>query len=258
MKTNFIVDFHNWIDGKIKFPNLNEGDIGIQIGFDLSSPNLTSDLWIMSHKVGKTGMAIGIDPDPSNHQNIKPFLEKKGLKTTLIQKGTYSEKTNTKLYLAAKASWNAVDQFIDSVLMAKKTDREIAVELDTLDNIVTDLNVDIGRIGHINITNNKAEYSTLLGMTNILEKSTNLSMTVIAGRTSKEGFNDAEIDYEVIEKLLQKHGFDTKFYYMQNLFWWAGVHQLLMKQKWVYNRKTFGIIMANKGSRQRKWYQSFS
>jgi FkbM family methyltransferase len=257
MRSNFLIDIHNCIDGFLKFPNLKKGDTGIQIGFDLSSKNLTSDLWIMSKRVGKTGHVIGIDPDPFNHSAIKPILEREGVKFTLVQKGTYNEKTKSKLIIAKRSSWNKLD-VVDSEDSPNFTDKKIEVSLDTLDNILDDLKCDKNRISHVNITNNGAEYDTLKGMTKLLQNNEGLTITVIAGRQGKMGVIDGKPDYEIISDFLSSNGFKIKFYRMSQLFWWGFVHQLLLKRKWVFGKTPYGVIIATKGKNKRKWYQSYS
>ena len=51
MKESLIVRILNKIDAVLKFPNLRKGEIGIQVGFDLSSKNLTTDVIKMHLRV---------------------------------------------------------------------------------------------------------------------------------------------------------------------------------------------------------------
>ena len=45
-----------------------------------------------------------------------------------------------------------------------KTGNILKVDVDTFDSIVAPLNIDIDRVRHVNVTNNGAEYHTLVGM----------------------------------------------------------------------------------------------
>jgi FkbM family methyltransferase len=243
------------IDGRLKFPNLKRSEIGIQLGFDMTSP-LTSDLFSM-HKRASNGVVYGIDPDPFNHQIASELIKEQRLNIQLIQKGTYSKKDNVKFLIGEKSSWNQLkDVPKDSTVSF--TDKEITVEINTLDNIVKEQNIPINAIGHINMTINGAEYDTLLGMDNILSQSQNLSLTVIAGRYDESGTIKGKRDYELILPLLHAHGFSTKFKRINNLFWWGFIVKLLINRNWIYNQSNFGIIMAGKGNKKPKWYQSFS
>lgn len=252
---NPLIKIRNWVDGILKFPNLNIGDIGIQIGFDLSSKHLTSDLWIMAQRVGKSGSIIGIDPDQNNHNSMSPILMQANVPNKLIHKATYKEKKMGQLIFAKRASWNTISPVADKL---NKTGKKIDVEFDTVDNIVKDLHLDITRVKHINITNNGAEYDTLIGMENILSKSNDLALTVVAGRSGDIGLIKGASDFKKISDHLIQKGFQVKFFRMSQLLWWGGVHQLIIKRNWVFGKKPYGIVMANKGKNKRKWYQSYS
>jgi hypothetical protein len=257
MKYSIAVKVHNLLDGILKFPNLKSGEVGIQVGFDMSSPNPTSDLIVMAHRTGKNGIALGIDPDPANINTIKSWGNYLNLKMTLVQKGTFSEKTSQKLIMAKRASWNILSS-VDTDKSDAFTDETIEVGLDTLDNIIEDLKIPIERIGHINITNNGAEYDTLLGMKNILTNSSNLALTVIAGRPGKIGEVKGEKDYKAIGELLDQYGFVHKLKMKSELLWWGLVHQRIMKGRPYKGKSDFGIIMAGKGNKKSKFFQSFS
>lgn len=244
------------IDARLKFPNLKKGDIGIQLGFDMTAP-LTSDLFTMYKKVNPKGKIIGIDPDPFNHQIALEIINKKKYNIDLIQKGTYSKKDITKFMIGEKSSWNQLKNVPkDSTVLF--TGREMDVEIDKLDSIIEQVNINIKDISHINITINGAEYDTLIGMDKVLSESKNLSLTVIAGRHDESGTINGKPDYELIIPLLHSYGFITKFKRMNQLFWWGFIVKCLLNRQWIYNQPNFGVIMAVKGSKKLKWYQSFS
>jgi FkbM family methyltransferase len=244
------------IDTQLKFPNLTKGEVGIQLGFDMTSP-ITSDLFSMHKKVAPNGVVIGIDPDPFNHQIAQSIIKKNKYNIQLIQKGTYSNKSNTKFLIGEKSSWNQLkDVPKDSTVSF--TEQEINVEIDKLDTIIDELNLDIQKISHINLTINGAEYDTLLGMEKMLSEIENLSLTIIAGRYDESGTINDKPDYEMILPLLHSYGFTTKFKRIHQLFWWGFVVKMLLNRKWVFNQPNFGVIMACKGKHRTKWYQSFS
>jgi hypothetical protein len=66
------------VDRFLKFPALQKGEVGIQVGFDMTSP-ITSDLFGMSGRVGKQGCVLGIDPDPWNHRVAEQIIKKRGI-----------------------------------------------------------------------------------------------------------------------------------------------------------------------------------
>jgi len=244
------------IDGRLKFPQLKKGEIGIQLGFDMTAP-ITSDLFTMQRRVGLKGRIIGIDPDPFNHQIAKNIINKKELNILLIKKGTYSKKDKVEFLIGEKSSWNQleivpIDSSVDFIA------NKLTVEINTLDSIIKEKKVDILKIGHINLTINGAEYNTLLGMDYILKTCTNLSLTLVAGRYDESGTINGKKDVDLIIPLLRSYGFTTKFKRINELFWWGFMVKFLVNRKWIYNQPNFGIIMAGKGNKIPKWYQSFS
>lgn len=244
------------IDASLKFPELKKGEIGIQAGFDMSAP-VTSDLFLMHKKTGVNGLVIGIDPDPENHRIANEIIERKKLNIKLVQKALYSTTGESIFYFGEKASWNQLGNIgIDITVTLNKEDTQ--VELTTLDNIIADLKINIEEIGHINLTINGAEYAALKGMHKILSQSKNLALTIIAGRYDDSGIIDGRPDHELIIELLNQYGFQYKFRRINQFFWWGFIVNVLIRRKWIYNKKNYGVIMAVKGNKRIKWYQSFS
>jgi FkbM family methyltransferase len=246
----------NAIDRRLKFPSLQKGEIGIQLGFDMSAP-VTSDLFLMADCVGKTGKVIGIDPDPNNVAVAQAIINTKNLPIQLIHKAVYSEKGTMQLLLGDKASWNQL-QIIPLDTGVDFSGKSIAVEMDTLDNILADNNIAPSAIGHINITINGAEYFALKGMEKLLSSAKNLSLTVIAGRYDDSGTINGNPDFKVIKQFLQTLGFTVKFRRIHKLLWWGFIVNTLIKRKWIYGKQNYGVIMAAKGDKKTPWYQSFS
>ena len=245
------------IDRYLKFPALKRGEIGIQVGFDMSSP-ITSDLFEMSGRVGKRGLVYGIDPDACNHQLAEKIISVRKYKNIrLINVATYSEKTRAKFLFGKKSSWSQLGNIpIDETAAFSGEERE--VQLDTLDNIIMHNHIDIDRIGHVNLTNNGAEYHTLQGFRNGLEQAENLSLTIVAGRYDASGTIEGNPDYEMIISYLHTLGFKTKFRRIHQLFWWGFCVKLLINRTYIYNKKNYGIIFASKGRKRIPFYQSFS
>ena len=95
-------------------------------------------------------------------------------------------------------------------------------------------------------------------MKELLSSAKNLSLTIVAGRYDETGTIEGEPDYVKIMRLLNEYGFTCTFKRMHQLFWWGFVVKLLLNRKWVFGKKNYGIIMAGKGTKKLKWYQSFS
>jgi FkbM family methyltransferase len=255
MKESFFSNLVIKIEAKLKFPNLKPGEIGIQVGFDLSSRNLTSDVFKMNRNATNYGQVIAIDPDPYNHEILARLVTEKGLNIHLIQLATYSEKTNTKLVLGTRAAYNKIEPIQSDKILTDK-DKLIEIEMDTLDSIIEKLNIDYSKIRHICITNNGAEYATMKGMDEIFEKCKNLNLTIATGRPGKMGLIEDKKDYEVISEFLSNKGFETKLVRLNKSFWRGFVLGLIVKRKWVFGKKRYGFMMAARGDRKLKFYQS--
>lgn len=241
------------VDGAVKFPHIQSGSVGLQIGFDLSSSNLTTDILTMSQRAGNKGKILGIDPDPTNHDSLNNILRNGKYPISLLQKGTYDRQGHSKLQLTEVASFNVVE----GIKVDRPVSNTIEIELDTVDNIIQAEGISPSDISHINITNNGCEYATLKGMRRLLSTAEELCITVIAGRSGPIGTIDDQPDQKIITELLESYGFKTRFYRMSHLLWWGVVHQLLIKRNWVFGKQPYGVVMAFKGTRP-KWYQSYS
>ncbi len=242
------------IDTALKFPNLKSGEIGIQLGFDIMAP-VTCDLFLMHKRVSPGGCVIGIDPDIRNIEPTQAILNQNKYNIILVQKAIFSGKGECDLLIGDSASWNQLNNIpIDTTVDFKK---KYTVEMDSLDNIVNDLKIDIHKIGHINATINGAEYGALKGMVNILSKVKHLNLTITTA-WFKESKINGRPDYEVITEFLHEYGFKTKFRRIHQLFWWGFIVKTILNRKWIYGKDNYGVIMAAKGNKKLKWYQSFS
>ena len=249
--------FFSILDQYLKFPQLKKGEVGIQIGFDMLS-YITSDLFEMARKVGETGLVLGIDPDNWNHKVAKEIINrKKYSQVRLVELGTFSKKVKASFLFGKKSSWNQVGIIpIDETV--EFTGEEKEVQLDTLDNILEQNNIDVKKVGHVNITNNGAEYFTLLGFERGLREAENIALTVIAGRYDSSGTIDGRPDYEMIIDFLKSRGYKTKFRRIHQLFWWGFCVKLFINRRYIYNQKNYGVIFASKGKKRIPFYQSFS
>ena len=245
------------IDQYLKFPGLKKGEIGIQVGFDMYSP-ITSDLFEMRRKTGKKGLVIGIDPDPWNHKVASEIIVRRRYNNIrLIEAGTFSEPSKAKFLFGKRSSWSQIGNIgIDET--AEFSGEETEIQLDTLDHIIDQEGIDIHRIGHVNITNNGAEYFTLLGFEKGLREAKNLALTVIAGRYDASGTIDGEPDYQMIMNYLHSLDYRTKFRRIHRLFWWGFCVKFLINRTWIFNKPNYGVIFAAKGNKRIPFYQSFS
>ncbi|HIA12494.1 MAG TPA: hypothetical protein EYN69_10555 [Flavobacteriales bacterium] len=138
------------------------------------------------------------------------------------------------------------------------TDRRVEVEFDTLDNLVAKAEVDLRKISFVNITNNGAEYDTLIGMTNILKEAEDLEISMIAGRPGKMGLIDGRSDVEVKTEFLNKHGYKTAFYRFNQLLWCSINHMYILKEFWKNDKTMEGVLFAVRKDKSFSPIQSYS
>lgn len=257
MNDNTLVRIYNRLDGFLKFPNPKDDEIGIHVGYYFSSNNLTTDAIKMHTRTQRKGLIIAVDPDPVNHENLTQLITSKNLSIKTIQKGTYSHKTNEKLVLGTLSIYNKLESTKGDP-SPSYTDQYLEIDLDTLDNIIAELNIDYSKIRHIFISNNAAEYPNILDMEDIPVKCKNLYLTVISGCPYQLGKTTNRPYSEVVNDHITKKGFNCKHINMKNSFWWGFVYKLLIKRTWKHTKETIGIIMANFGGHKLKFQQSFS
>ena len=250
------------LDRFFKFENvLKKGDTAIQIGIDMDRTT-TSDLFHMARIVGKTGTIIGIEPSPYNIEKINKIKHTYPCKLILVQKATYSTKEKMTMQIGTKAGWSRLDNIPGVRAKEKFTDTRIETEMDTVDNILKEINISPETISHINITNNGAEYYTLIGMNNVIERSKNLSIYAIAGRPGELGKVNGEDDFSAIINLLKDAGMSYKFQRFSKKIW-SGLIKTnfifgLMKGRVNFGEKTPGVVMAKKGSKTFSIFESYN
>ncbi|HHZ65626.1 MAG TPA: hypothetical protein EYN38_11430 [Flavobacteriales bacterium] len=252
-----LVNIRNFIDRKVKFPFVKKGDTVIQVGFEMSSPNLTTDLFLMQKAVGNTGLTIGVDPDPLNIADAAAIAEKHKLNVKLIQSATFSKYGKGEMIMGHRAGGNILDCVPTDADMIQ-TDRRVEVEFDTLDSLMAKASVDVVKISFVNITNNGAEYDTLIGMRNILKEAENLEISMIAGRPGKMGLIDGRSDVEVKTEFLNTQGYKTKFYRFNQLLWCSINHMYILREFWKNDKTMEGVLFAVKKDKNFSPIQSYS
>jgi FkbM family methyltransferase len=253
---------YDFIDREKKFYNvLSKGDLAVQVGIDMGSTT-TSDMFHMVKMVGDSGTVIGIDADPKNIAQAAKVAEKYHCKVVLINKATYSQKAVMQMHIGQRAGWNTLEVFGEVAEKDELTTEKISVEADTIDNILSGLQIPYEKVSHINLTINGAEYETLRGMTVLLQSSKDLSINVIAGRPGKVGIINGIPDYQAIMDLLQQYGFRTEFKRFNEFFWDGFIKLYLFKGvcrgKWGCGEIMRGVVMAKKGKKEFSWFESYS
>ena len=206
---------------------LGPGNVAIQIGI---VPKLYSHLFHIARTVGKNGTVIGIEANPQSIEKLKEIAAdiKFDCEFIFVNKACYSEKAKAKLFLSrGSGSWSRLELVPGAASVQEQG--AILVDVDKIDNILAEIGIAPERISFVNVTINGAEYETLKGMTGLLERSENISITVIAGRQGGDlGEIDHKPDYVVISDYLADFGLTVKF-----------------KR---FSRGGFGYVMGTKGN----------
>lgn len=218
---------------------LKKGDVAVQAGVCLDKEN--SQAFDMARAVGRKGVVIAIEPDPVNLRKLRKYAKRFRCRFIIVDKALYSQSGEMTFEIASAKKVNRLDGVPDSKGWSKNPkhfthSEKIKVRTESLDNILRDSHINPGRVRHVNLTINGAEYQALKGMTNLLKDSNDLSLTVIAGRRKGKKddmvYIDGERDKVVIARFLQKFGFRTKF-------------------RSLFHKGSYGYVIATKGNMKR-------
>jgi FkbM family methyltransferase len=196
---------------------LKPGDTAVQAGVDWTTP--PSYTIPIGNWVGATGTVVAIEPMPSNIERTRAEYIKRAVPASLIlvQKAAYSKSEMMRFKVGKKGYWNRLD--LEEAGELKDWEKEhfadehIDVHADSIDNILKENDIPFDAIRFVSLTINGAERDALIGMSELLSQSKDISINVVAGRTNSNlsTYGDRK-DTEVISELLQKHGFKTRFH----------------------------------------------
>lgn len=157
---------HNWLFKPEK------GDIFIDVGAYVGVFTLEG-----AEAVGETGSVVAVEPEPRNGDLLLKNIETNGIKNaTLVTKAIGDEKGRAKLYLSPHSASHSIAQRVG--------DNYIEVDVDTLDNLVSELG--LKRVDFIKIDTEGSELEVLKGATNILGK-LNVRLAIEATHTLANG-----------------------------------------------------------------------
>lgn len=147
----------------------------------------------LSEQVGSKGCVIAIEPIPDNLKYLRRNVKENQLDNVIIvEKGIWKKRSNQTMYMNRDDMQSGSIQFVD------EHKQIIEIEVDTLDNILSEL--DIHNVDFMVIQLNGGEFDALLGLTKL--KPQNLA---IASRYEKDGKSSAP----QVASLLEKRGYKT-------------------------------------------------
>lgn len=167
-----------------KFVRINKGDIVVDAGAHLGL------FTVMASKiVGDEGKVIAIEPEPENLEILKKNIELNNLKNVIIvNKGIWSSKKDLKMN---KGQYNRSHTFIND--HPEKTSEGLILQVDTLDDILKELNIE--RVDFVKMDIEGSEIEALNGMEEVFKFKPNM---VIA---AYHQFKGKETYHAVIKKL---------------------------------------------------------
>jgi FkbM family methyltransferase len=201
---------------------ITPGDTVMQVGFHFDKTSGSSQIIRFADAVGDTGTVIGIEPHPKSIEDLDRIVKQNKYKCNFItvNKATNSMRSKGHLWIGAKQSWSRIEELPGAADWENPptiTEDYIDVEMDTIDNILEEINMPPEQISLIKLTVNGAEYESLRGMTNTLNKNPNLALVVACGRQNEGhgegdiGYIDGQPDYLVISNFLSNYGFRVEF-----------------------------------------------
>ena len=151
---------------KIRLPYklLEEGDTVIQIGapWDILRAGRSRSIYF-SKLVGKTGKVIVFEADLNNVKNLQQFIKDHGISNmTVIPMGAWNKSTRLRFLINDKhPASNLVEEVFDDTRKDMKNFRSVEIDVDSIDNVLADMDVD--QIKLLSITSNGSEEEILQG-----------------------------------------------------------------------------------------------
>lgn len=168
-------------------------DVGAAWGFN------TVDF---SRKVGGEGRVVAIEPDEGSLVYLERNIELNACKNvTVVKKGVWSKKDKLKLYLNESSGLNSV---VISKGKVGKVIGTVEIEVDTLDNILEELEID--KVTLIKMDIEGAEIEALKGMHRIVSENNDVKVAVASYHIV-----DGQPTHKTIIPMMEQMGFSSQF-----------------------------------------------
>ena len=175
---------------------LQKGDIVIDAGASWGFNTVD-----FSRKVGNEGIVVAIEPDKDSLVYLERNIELNGCKNvTVVKKGLWSKKGKLKFYLNENMGTNS------AIIPGKKVTGTTEIEVDTLDNILDELGIDIGKVVLMKMDIEGAEIEALKGMDRIVSKNNDVKVAVASYHIV-----DGQPTHKTIIPMMEQMGFSSQF-----------------------------------------------
>ena len=186
------------ITKEVFLKNINKGDTIIDCGANIGEFSL-----LAARKVGPTGKVISIEPARKIATKLKEnFLLNNFDNFKILELAVGDKPHKATLYEHGISEASS----LDSTLLGKPTTGTSEIQVETLDNIISSLDID--KVDMIKIDVDAFEYETLLGCRESFSKNRikNILCEVHYSLLKKRGIND-----NMIYDMLKKNGFSVEF-----------------------------------------------
>lgn len=186
---------HDWG----KHHHLQEGEVYVEAGAYWGRYARHASKW-----VGESGRIILIEPDPLNRKVIEEVVRREKISNvTIVPKAVWCEKTEAKFIIDGNQSGHRLLCVTGTSAPVwrreKKAEKLIEVQCDTVDNILSSL--DIYHVDLFACDVENAEVEMMLGMERYLSKKRIKNVAIGAYHRHPEG------NYEAVMKILRRHNY---------------------------------------------------
>lgn len=176
-----------------QFHEVARGDIIVDVGACLGEDTLP-----MARKAGSEGLVISIEVEPENLRHLRRNVTLNQLRNVeIVEKAAWNRKEMLELHLAKS---NATPSLVQNLSRDKFVGREIKVQADTLDNIISAY--DVERVDLLKFNIEGAEIEALKGAKELLGLTKKVA---IATHRRDKGWTTTKV-----LDLLKKRGFKPK------------------------------------------------
>ncbi len=160
-----------------KFVHIRKGDTVVDAGAHLGLFTVKA-----SKIVGDEGKVIAIEPEPENLEILKRNIKLNDLENVIIvNKGIWSSKKHLKINIG---HYNRSHSFIND--HPEKTSQGLILQVDTLDNILKELNIE--KVDFIKMDIEGSEIEALSGMEEVFKSKPNMAIAAYHQFEGKETY----------------------------------------------------------------------
>jgi len=166
---------------------------------------------LCAKEVGEEGKVIAIEPFEDNIKNLEKNLKFNNINNVIIvPKGTFHKPETLNFYIHAESFCHSI-KTDELKINPQKIKKIIKIKVDTVENVLNELNIPYYKIKFVKIDNEGAELETLKGMKNILSKNKDIKIII-------PDLEEDDNNYKEILDLLIENGFKIHTKYLPMIY----------------------------------------